>query len=115
MDDQIWEELGDLILWMINSGVLINASINFKDETSDVTQPWKNNIFKTLFQSQWWEPKGEGRKYGKKGNPYLHNAPALSLVACSVECALVGTINNRMVEFSENLFAPSYNVPYKVC
>ncbi|EGO04400.1 hypothetical protein SERLA73DRAFT_148927 [Serpula lacrymans var. lacrymans S7.3] len=34
------EELGDLILWMINFGVLINASINFKDKISDVTQPW---------------------------------------------------------------------------
>ncbi|EGO04426.1 hypothetical protein SERLA73DRAFT_148941 [Serpula lacrymans var. lacrymans S7.3] len=89
------------IPWMINSGALINASINFKDQTSDVMQPWKNNMFKTLFQSQWWEPKGEERKYRKKDNPYLHNDATLALI----ECALLGTINNRMIEFSENSFA----------
>ncbi|EGO28323.1 hypothetical protein SERLADRAFT_405907 [Serpula lacrymans var. lacrymans S7.9] len=84
------EELGDFIPWMINSGALINASINFKDKTSDIMQPWKNNIFKMLFQSQWWGPKGE------------------ICMLCKVECALLGTINNKLVEFSENSFAPRW-------
>ncbi|EGO30848.1 hypothetical protein SERLADRAFT_404840 [Serpula lacrymans var. lacrymans S7.9] len=48
---QVLEYLGDFIPWMINSGALINACIYFKDKTSDITQSWKNNIFKMLFQS----------------------------------------------------------------
>ncbi|EGN93440.1 hypothetical protein SERLA73DRAFT_156370 [Serpula lacrymans var. lacrymans S7.3] len=86
--------------------------LSLKEKMSDISQPWKNDIIKFLFQAEWWGPKGKGRKYGRKNNPYLHNLPTLALVACSIECALLGAINNTTIEFPETAFSARWNHHY---
>ncbi|KAG1732821.1 hypothetical protein EDB19DRAFT_1831178 [Suillus lakei] len=41
----------------------------------------ENTIFRLLLSVQWWGPKGEGRKWGQKKNPFFNNIPILALIA----------------------------------
>lgn len=52
--------------------------------TCDAQVPLKNPAFRALLEAQWWSPKGEGRRCGRKGNAYTDNLPILALIACTV-------------------------------
>ena len=74
--------------------------------TCDESKPWKNPIFAQLIKTQWWGPKGEGRRLGPDPttNPYL-NAPMsmLALVAtavCGMLCCWESTDNFRRLNVS---------------
>ena len=43
-----------------------------------------NTTFRVLLEAQWWGPKGEGRRCGRKGNTYADNLAILALIACTV-------------------------------
>ncbi|KAG2053987.1 hypothetical protein BDR06DRAFT_852966, partial [Suillus hirtellus] len=52
----------------------------------------------------WWGPKGEGRRCGRKENAYTDNLSILALIACTVECVLLGVKRGSLVDFSESYF-----------
>ncbi|KAG1771396.1 hypothetical protein EV702DRAFT_977376 [Suillus placidus] len=72
--------------------------------TCDAQAPLKNPAFRVLLEAQWWGPKGEGRRCGRKGNAYSDNLPILALIACTVECVLLGVKRELPVDFSESCF-----------
>ncbi|KAG2105871.1 uncharacterized protein F5147DRAFT_746419 [Suillus discolor] len=72
--------------------------------TCDAQAPLKNPAFRVLLEAQWWGPKGEGRRCGRKGNAYTDNLPILALIACTVECVLLGVKRGSPVDFSESYF-----------
>ncbi|EGO04831.1 hypothetical protein SERLA73DRAFT_149188 [Serpula lacrymans var. lacrymans S7.3] len=105
------DKLSGMIYLIINSETFINNTIDLKEKMSDTNQPRRNIniIIKILFQAQWWGPKGEGRKYGRKNNLYLCNLPTLALIAYSIECALLDAINNTTIEFSETAISARWD------
>ncbi|KAG1742275.1 uncharacterized protein EDB91DRAFT_1052028 [Suillus paluster] len=72
--------------------------------TCDAQAPLKNPAFRVLLEAQWWGPKGEGRRCGRKGNAYTDNLPILALIGCAVECVLLGVKRGSLVDFSESYF-----------
>lgn len=59
-------------------------SFIYQNLTCDTQAPLKNPAFRVLLEAQWWGPKGEGRRCGRKGNAYTDNLPILALIACAV-------------------------------
>lgn len=99
-DDDLQEALKWLLddMKFMNSGMDIKVSLQFRPKQSRTNTDYshiqnltcgaqaslKNIAFRLLLESQWWGPKGEGRRCSRKGNVYTDNLPILVLISCSV-------------------------------
>ncbi|EGO02612.1 hypothetical protein SERLA73DRAFT_150293 [Serpula lacrymans var. lacrymans S7.3] len=79
------------------------------------SQSLDNNIDDQDLKAQVLECRGAGRFYSMDDQLWIkhltlcnHGKTTSSKCSFKVECALLGTINNKLVEFSENSFAPRW-------
>ncbi|KAG2744263.1 hypothetical protein P692DRAFT_20744232, partial [Suillus brevipes Sb2] len=94
------EELEKTIKWMLEEARFIYGGIDIKIS---------NTIFRLLLTAQWWGPKGEGRKWGQKKNPFFNNVPILTLISSAVKCVLLGIMRRHPIDFSEARFKPRWD------
>ncbi|KAG1842730.1 hypothetical protein F4604DRAFT_1597257 [Suillus subluteus] len=106
-NDVLWEKMS-----LIQSDDDLKAYLIDYNLTYDDASPLQNTIFRLLLSVQWWGPKGEGRKWGQKKNPFFNNIPILALISSAVECVLLGIMRGHPMDFSEAHFKPrNGNVP----
>ncbi|KAG1859309.1 hypothetical protein F4604DRAFT_1930855 [Suillus subluteus] len=103
------EELEKALKWLLEDARFIHGGIDVKNLTYDDASPLQNTIFRLLLSVQWWGPKGEGRKWGQKKNPFFNNIPILALISSAVECVLLGIMRGHPMDFSEAHFKPRWD------
>jgi hypothetical protein len=64
--------------------MVLKLEITVQNLIYDDASPLQNTIFRLLLSTQWWGPKGEGRKCGWKKNPFFNNLPILALISSAV-------------------------------